>query len=247
MRKSLTETGLQAGWRHARLLQLGLAVAAVLGLSLFWRYSDTGARLDPGTLADGALALRGSTLAPLVVIAAYTLAGLVMFPVTVLIGVTAAVFTLAQAMAYAVLGSLVSAGVTYALGYALGRRTLHRMGGGRLYRLSERLSRRGLEAVIVSRILPVAPFSLINVVAGASHIRLRDFALGTMLGMIPGIVTVTLVVDRLRSAVVEPSLANLALAMAVSGLVAVAGLWGGRRLARRVLRLGHGRQGARQG
>lgn len=37
------------------------------------------------------------------------------------------------------------------------------------------------------RLLPVAPFAIVNLVAGASHIRMRDFMIGTMLGMGPGI------------------------------------------------------------
>jgi phospholipase D1/2 len=35
----------------------------------------------------------------------------------------------------------------------------------------------------------VAPFSLVNMLAGASQLRLSDFLLGTVLGMAPGIVT----------------------------------------------------------
>jgi uncharacterized membrane protein YdjX (TVP38/TMEM64 family) len=37
------------------------------------------------------------------------------------------------------------------------------------------------------RMVPIAPFSIVNVVAGASKLSLRDFMLGTVLGMAPGI------------------------------------------------------------
>ena len=40
--------------------------------------------------------------------------------------------------------------------------------------------------VITLRIVPVAPFTVVNLVAGASHISFRDFALGTLLGMLAG-------------------------------------------------------------
>ena len=36
--------------------------------------------------------------------------------------------------------------------------------------------------------LPIAPFSIVNVVAGASHIRWSDFLLGTVIGLLPGII-----------------------------------------------------------
>jgi phospholipase D1/2 len=38
------------------------------------------------------------------------------------------------------------------------------------------------------RMVPVAPFSVVNVLAGASRLRLTDFLIGTALGMAPGII-----------------------------------------------------------
>lgn len=71
------------------------------------------------------------------------------------------------------------------------------------------------------RVLPVAPFTVVNLVAGASHIRLRDFALGTVLGMAPGIAAVSVFADRLLAALHEPSTATLVgLAVVVAAIVA---------------------------
>ena len=63
----------------------------------------------------------------------------------------------------------------------------------------------GLLAVLVVRMLPIAPFSIVNVVAGASHIRWRDFLFGTFLGLMPGIAAMTLFVDRAVAVIREPS------------------------------------------
>jgi phospholipase D1/2 len=43
----------------------------------------------------------------------------------------------------------------------------------------------------VLRLLPIAPFTLVNIVAGAMQLRFRDFFAGTVLGMTPGIVLMT--------------------------------------------------------
>jgi uncharacterized membrane protein YdjX (TVP38/TMEM64 family) len=59
--------------------------------------------------------------------------------------------------------------------------------------------------------LPIAPFSIVNVVAGASHIRWRDFLLGTLLGLLPGIAALTVFVDRALAAIREPSVRSFAL------------------------------------
>ena len=66
--------------------------------------------------------------------------------------------------------------------------------------------------------LPIAPFSIVNVVAGASHIRWSDFLLGTIVGLLPGIATMTFFVDRAVAALRHPgpdTLGLLALALAL--------------------------------
>ena len=73
------------------------------------------------------------------------------------------------------------------------------------------------------RLLPVAPFSVVNVVAGASHIRWSDFLLGTVIGLAPGITTLTFFVDRAIAAIREPGAGTFAwLAVAICIVVALA-------------------------
>ena len=98
---------------------------------------------------------------------------------------------------------------------------------GRLSRLSRRLARRGLLAIIAVRMVPVAPFTVVNLAAGASHIRFRDFAIGTGLGLLPGILAITIFSDRVLATVREPSpLTVLTLTAVVAAIVAGAWLLG---------------------
>ena len=144
-------------------------------------------------------------------------------PVTVLIAVTGIVFGPVLGTLYAIAGALASAAVTHALGRRLGRNTVRRLAGARLNRISKRLARRGMLAVAVVRMLPIAPFTIVNVVAGASHIGLRDFLLGTLIGMLPGILATVVFVDRILEAMRNPGVAAFAsLAVVVVILVAVA-------------------------
>ena len=80
-------------------------------------------------------------------------------------------------------GALLSGFVTYSIGRHLGRDTVRRLAGARLNQISRKLAERGLLAVVLVRMVPVAPYSVVNMVAGASHIRLRDFMLGTLLAV----------------------------------------------------------------
>ena len=73
------------------------------------------------------------------------------------------------------------------------------------------------------RNLPLAPFTIVNMVAGASHIKLKDFLLGTALGMLPGIVAITVFADRVLAAVKNPDWTNIAVAAGIALVLAVGG------------------------
>lgn len=160
----------------ARRALLTLAAMLVVGLLLAagWRWTPLGDWVDVRALAESAGALRSSWVAPFAVSRLYILAGLVAFPVTLLIVGTGLAFGAVQGFIYALLGAELSALVTYGLGKWLGRDTLERLSGRWVHRVSRRLARQGLLAIVTLRVVPVAPFSVINFVAGTSHIRLRD-------------------------------------------------------------------------
>jgi uncharacterized membrane protein YdjX (TVP38/TMEM64 family) len=114
--------------------------------------------------------------------------------------------------------------LTFAIGRSLGRQTVRKLAGSRVNDLSRRLARRGLLTVAFIRMLPIAPFSIVNVVAGASHIRWSDFLLGTIIGLVPGITTLTFFVDRAIAAIREPGAGTFAwLAVAICIVVGLAG------------------------
>ena len=102
-------------------------------------------------------------------------------------------------------GALLSAVTIFGLGRALGRYRVQRFAGRRVAHLSRRIAQRGFWAILIVRLLPIAPFSMVNLVAGATSLSLRDFLLGTALGMSPGIVLMSAFVDRLAEALRNPS------------------------------------------
>ena len=100
---------------------------------------------------------------------------------------------------------------------------MRRLAGKRINEFSRRVAKRGLLAVIVVRMLPVAPFSVVNLIAGAIHVRFRDYILGTVLGMAPGTLMLVVFVDRIIAAVREPGILSFALvALIAAGVVSIA-------------------------
>jgi uncharacterized membrane protein YdjX (TVP38/TMEM64 family) len=73
--------------------------------------------------------------------------------------------------------------------FVIARRVTHRslaaVAGPRLSRWIARMQRRGFLAVLYARIAPGAPFALVSYGAGMARVRLRDFALATLIGASP--------------------------------------------------------------
>jgi uncharacterized membrane protein YdjX (TVP38/TMEM64 family) len=101
--------------------------------------------------------------------------------------------------------------------------------GPRVERVSRGIAKQGILAVAALRVVPVAPYTVINLVAGATHVRFFDFMVGTLLGMFPGILVLTALGDQLQDLWQRPTLANVGAAL---GLVAVYAMvsWGIQRL-----------------
>jgi phosphatidylserine/phosphatidylglycerophosphate/cardiolipin synthase-like enzyme/uncharacterized membrane protein YdjX (TVP38/TMEM64 family) len=216
---------------------LAALVLLALLLAAAWRWTPLGEWIDLRATLERVASLRGAWYAPLVVAAIYVIGGFLMFPLTVLIVATGLAFGAAYGFAYALLGAELSALASYVVGHHLGHAAINRLSGRWVERASRFLGRQGLLAMITLRIVPVAPFTVVNLVAGASHISFRNFALGTLLGLVPGTLALTVLSDQVVAALQTPGLGRVAVVAALILLVAL-GVWGLRRWLQ-------GRQGAR--
>ncbi|MGH7859252.1 MAG: VTT domain-containing protein, partial [Candidatus Binatia bacterium] len=218
------------GAAHRPLLRGALVLIIAGLLTALWRWGPLEGWVQPERIADLAEPLRESAAAPLLVLAGYVVAGLAVFPVTVLILATVLLFGPVLGFLYSMLGSVLSAAVTYWLGRLLGGCMVNSLGGSRLSRVAGRLARGGFAPVAAVRAVPVAPFTLVNLVAGAAHIPFRSYLLGTVVGMAPGMVALTLFGVQLSEAVREPGAGSLALLVAFGALLLAGSLWLRRRL-----------------
>jgi uncharacterized membrane protein YdjX (TVP38/TMEM64 family) len=137
-----------------------------------------------------------------------------------MIAATAVVFEPWGAIAYSIAGVLAAAVATYMLGWVLGRDMVRRLMGRRLTQLSRGLARRGLLAMVTVRLLPIAPFPFVNMAAGVLQVRFRDFLLGTLLGMVPGIVALSIFAGQVRRTLRDPLSADLVIAAVVVTAIA---------------------------
>ena len=164
---------------------------------LVWQLQDVSAWLEPYRDAWYAL--------PIVML---VFIGLAMVPVVLLIAATGVVFGPILGPLYAMAGCLSSGSVGFALGRWMGRRRVERLGGERVARVSRALQRNGTLAVFLVRKVP-APFTLSNIVVGASSVAYRDFIIGTVLGMGALVVALAGFGYQLTQAVLDPSPATV--------------------------------------
>lgn len=123
---------------------------------------------------------------PVLFVAVYTLATLAPVPKNVLSALGGLLFGFTAGVALVYLAAMLGALAAFRLGRVLGREAVQRLTGARVARLDALLTRRGLLSVIAVRLVPVAPFTAVNYAAGLTGVRLRDYLVGTAIGMAPG-------------------------------------------------------------
>jgi len=213
-----------------------MILVLLFGLAAAWRWTSLGHWVNVQTIASWETSLQQSAAAPLFVIGAYLLGGLVVFPVTLLIVATAFAFGPWTAVIYSLLGCVTSAMLAYAIGYLLGRDTVARLTGPRLRRLNRLIGRHGILAIVVIRMLPVAPYSVVNLAAGAARVPFRDFVLGSVIGISPGVIGITLFEDQLEQMIRSPSLLTLVTLAVILSLMLLGVTWFRRWSAPAILR-----------
>lgn len=215
-----------------RLLAWALVLVALTMAALAWTLAPVRALIDPRALLAALEAFSAHPAAPWVVLAGFLVGGLLVLPVTLMVVLTVAAFGPVTGFLYALGGATLSGTLSFAIGRALGHRQVARLTGSRLHAVSLRLRDAGVTAVAAARMLPVTHFTIVSLVAGATHIRARDFIAGTILGMAPGIGAIALFFEGFSAATREPGLWQLAWLAGVS-LAILAVLLGVRAIARR--------------
>jgi phospholipase D1/2 len=172
-----------------RLLAFAVVAAALV---VAWRWTPLADFADPRFLLGHARTLRDHGVASLLVPVIFVALSLALFPLVVLRATTVLVFGPVLGPLYAIAGVALCALVGHAIGARIGSDGVERLAGGRVQRIREIVDRRGgILAIAALRLVPLGPFMVVNAAAGAARLRRRDFVIGTVLGLMPGLVVIT--------------------------------------------------------
>lgn len=132
-------------------------------------------------------AARGSWSLP-VAVAAFAALAFIGTPQIVLIAAAVVAFGPVAGAAYSWIGTMVSALVGFYLGRTAGAKTLERFSGEGVQRFMRLVGENGFLASLIVRLVPSAPFIVVNMAAGVTPMRSLHFVAGTGIGIVPKIV-----------------------------------------------------------
>jgi uncharacterized membrane protein YdjX (TVP38/TMEM64 family) len=159
----------------------GVGVVFLFGAQLMGFDGEATVETWLGAAASGPWALP-------VAVAAFAILAFVGVPQFMLIAAAVVAFGPLTGFAYSWIGTMVSSLVGFYLGRAAGARVLEQFSGEGVRRFMRLIGRNGFFASLIVRLVPSAPFIVVNMAAGVTPMRVLDFTLGTAIGIVPKIV-----------------------------------------------------------
>lgn len=174
------------------MLKLLACFFLLVSLSLAWRLTPLRETINFETIVGWQESLKNYPTAFFWVLGIYVISSLVLFPVTLLNVATILTFGPITGNLYAFAGWLCSASIGFGIGRLLGRDWVEKIARSGLERIFDRATRHGFVTVFSTRMVPIAPFTVVNLFVGGSGIGFTVFLFATAVGRIPGIITITL-------------------------------------------------------
>jgi phosphatidylserine/phosphatidylglycerophosphate/cardiolipin synthase-like enzyme/uncharacterized membrane protein YdjX (TVP38/TMEM64 family) len=195
-------------------------VLVVMALTALWKFTPLSAYLEGNQIMRWAREAGQLWWVPILTVLAFTPASYVMFPRPLITLFAVIAYGPIWGFVIAMSGIQIAAWTSYVAGRRLDPATVRRMAGAKMDKILQVLRRRGLLAMTALRLVPLAPFAVEGVVAGAIRMRMWEFLLGTAIGILPGTLTSTVFGDQLSAWLDDPGRINywaLALVLVLLG------------------------------
>ena len=183
-----------------------LLVTAVL---LVWHHTSIHETMNLARIREFLLNAKQSGVNFSTALLFFTLLSMCFFPIHILTLAIATVFDAGTAMLCILSGVFISAVFTYFLGHWIGRTLIKKYFPEVSHEIVRHAKDRKLIPILLIRLIPFAPFSVVNLTCGAAHYRFGYYIGGTMLAAIPGTIGLTFFQKSLLSVIFEPSLLNV--------------------------------------
>jgi phosphatidylserine/phosphatidylglycerophosphate/cardiolipin synthase-like enzyme/uncharacterized membrane protein YdjX (TVP38/TMEM64 family) len=166
--------------------KLVAAVALILVLLLAWKFTPLSEYADAKTIAALFADVRNTVWAIPLGILAYALGTLAFLPHIVMTTAAVIIFPPVEAIFVAITGSLLNCTISYVLGMTLGKESLNALFGKYSDKIHYYADKGGLLGLTTLRLVPVAPFTVVNLILGMIKVPYSTMMLSTFLALLPG-------------------------------------------------------------
>lgn len=177
---------MSVGVNARRIAWIAGALVLLVGLPALWRWTPLS---EWATIENGAAwfsTIRSSQWAGLWIVVLYAIGAVLFLPINLFIFLTALFFDNLSAYLFVALG----VGVNAATGYMIGRFGVsiaaRKVSSERFERISSKLARSDFLELFLFRLIPVTPFSTLNVLCGVLRIPMLRFFGATFASIAPG-------------------------------------------------------------
>jgi uncharacterized membrane protein YdjX (TVP38/TMEM64 family) len=218
-----TPTSHKPWWRTGAALRFGLLALLVVSLSVAIIIAH------PTRTSLAHAVGHDHPMAPFIAIGGSAVLTTALAPRTLLAGVGGLLFGFVGGALYIMLGVTLGALIAHAVGRYLGREFMARHLSGRLLTMEQAVAKRGVIAIVISRMVPFVPFGIANYIFGTTSVRMGTFLTGTIVGALPA----TLAYSALGSATARGDTVGMSIAGVMIATLGIGGSVGSFLLWRR--------------
>jgi len=198
----------RAAGRAGALLKLALLAVIVVGGYVAAARTPLGAYLTREGIGEAIELLRGNPWAPLIFVATYATATALAVPGTILTLAGGALFGFYWGTLFNFLAANIGANAAFALSRTLGGDGVRRLMGddsAALQKLDRVVGKHGFRGLLTLRLIPLVPFNALNFGSGLVALKWRNYAVATLIGILPGTAVYTFFAHSLLQGSLEAS------------------------------------------
>lgn len=203
--------------RGDKNLSLIVTIIFAVLLAILWNYFPE-TNYYKNNIESFVVLFKSSEYAWGITLGLFALSGLLFIPINIVIIFIATSFEPLDALLYILTGSVFCVFVTYIMGYVLARLNLTREKYKTEKKVIKLLKNSSLPFLIILRIIPTMPNSILGIAAGNIGISLWKFLLSSFIGFIPGTLGLVFFQKSLISLIKDPSLISF---LILGGLIAL--------------------------
>ncbi len=144
--------------------------------------------ININTILNLVESIQNNPFAPLIFIVVYAVSVTLMVPASALTLLSGPIFGFWWGLLFTIIGSNLGCHLSYFLAKLLGKDLVTKFikSGSFIENAQKKAQKNGFVFMMYARLIPLFPFAGVNYLSGIIGIRYRDYAIATVLGMLPG-------------------------------------------------------------